>query len=34
MVNATCVELDLSLFRVKGEIISKEEIRDAGAFIK
>ncbi|MGU5537690.1 hypothetical protein [Aeromonas caviae] len=28
MVNATCVELDLSLFRVKGEIISKEEIRD------
>ncbi|WP_323874674.1 hypothetical protein [Aeromonas veronii] len=28
IVNATCVELDLSLFRVKGEIISKEEIRD------
>ncbi|MFM4713600.1 hypothetical protein ACEUEC_20025 [Aeromonas veronii] len=27
-VNATCVELDLSGFRVKGEIISKEEIRD------
>ncbi|MGL5843426.1 MAG: hypothetical protein ACRCYK_16785 [Aeromonas hydrophila] len=27
-VNATCIELDLSGFRVKGEIISKEEIRD------
>ncbi len=27
-VNATCIELDLSRFRVKGEIISKEEIRD------
>ncbi|MGY3862291.1 hypothetical protein ACW5WN_11865 [Aeromonas lacus] len=27
-VNATCVELDLSGFRVKEEIISKEEIRD------
>ncbi|MGN4988291.1 hypothetical protein [Aeromonas hydrophila] len=27
-VNATCVELDLSGFRVKGEIISKEEISD------
>lgn len=27
-MNATCVELDLSGFRVKGEIISKEEIRD------
>ncbi|PPA29321.1 hypothetical protein C3737_13465 [Aeromonas jandaei] len=27
-VNSTCVELDLSGFRVKGEIISKEEIRD------
>ncbi len=27
-INATCVELDLSGFRVKGEIISKEEIRD------
>lgn len=27
-VNATCVELDLSGFRVKGDIISKEEIRD------
>ncbi len=26
-VNATCVELDLSGFRVKGETISKEEIR-------
>ncbi|WP_139406159.1 hypothetical protein [Aeromonas veronii] len=26
-VNATCIELDLSGFRVKGEIISKEEIR-------
>lgn len=26
-VNATCVELDLSGFRVKGEVISKEEIR-------
>ncbi|WP_139729815.1 hypothetical protein [Aeromonas sobria] len=27
-VNSTCIELDLSGFRVKGEIISKEEIRD------
>lgn len=27
-VNATCVELDLSGFRVKGEVISKEEIKD------
>ncbi|WP_265462697.1 hypothetical protein [Aeromonas salmonicida] len=27
-VNATCIELDLSGFRVKGEIISKDEIRD------